>query len=403
MEQAQRVGQIEKIKISDIIIGDRARVIMGDLQSMALSLQVEGQLTPLIVDLAGGGRFNLIDGERRIKAARILGWTQIECTMMASLSEDRRKELELVMCVQRQQLTFMEEAIATQDLVNRRKKNGMVGGLAKFGKSIRNKDVAIELNMTESRMSENMRIAEALNDHPELEADNSSRTEFLRRVRNRDYFVPDGGTLQAIYKENFIITTPMGCMETIVDRIIDLAVLHPNSFDQNVDRIIDLAVLHPNSFDQNLLDETHKRLKSQGQIVVFCKHIDLNKWETALKGKGMNIGPQPYIWHVKNEGDYENYLWAGKNITSPIRPMMNMLQAARPAGGLSGKAKPMQLILNIVKCCTERAAFVVVPQCEDIETVRCCIEIGRNIRAATANKILRDKLILSVVKQEQGA
>lgn len=382
MEQ-ERVGDsIVKIKINDVIIGDRARTEMGDIESMALSLQIEQQLLPIIVDIAAGGKYKLVEGERRIRAARQLGWTMIEAILLNTLTDVRRKELELIHCVQREQLTFMEEANAVKKLVEARKNAVLTGGIAKFGRTIRNKDVAMELNMTESRMSENLKIATALEEHPELCADTSSRTEFLRKVRNRDYFVPDGGHLQTTYKENFLVTTPMGCLDTINDKIIDL------------------VILHPDKFNKELLTESYKRLKSTGQVILFCPHQDMRRWEDALQELKMNMGPQPYIWHIKGENDYQNYLWAGKNLLSPIRPMMNMIQAARPEGNLSGKSKPMQLMTNIIKCTTERSAFVVIPCCEDIESVRCCIELGRNVRAATSNKIMRDRLVLSVVKHD---
>lgn len=377
-EQAERTGDIEKISIRDINIGDRARVDMGDIESMAVSLQIEGQLTPIIVDIGEAGKFNLVEGERRIHAARSIGWTTIEAIKLKTLTPARRKELEIIHCVQRKQLDFIEEARAVKQLVELRKQESLAGGLAKFGKSIRNKDVALELNMSEARMSENLKIADNLEKHPELEAKNYSRTEFLRRVRNQDFFVVEDGAIHKMYKENYLVTTPIGCLDTINDRIIDL------------------AILHPDKFSMDLLKATHERLKPTGQIIAFTAHKDIRDWEDGFASVKMNVGYQPYIWHIKKEENYENFIWAGKNLTAPIRPLTNMISAARPVTSFSPKAKPMQLMTTIIRSCTERGAFVVVPQCEDIETVRCCLELGRNVRAATGNKILRDKLILSV-------
>jgi ParB family chromosome partitioning protein len=378
MDKAKRIGDIHSLKISDIDIGERARDAMGDIDSMALSLQIEGQLLPIVVDLSTGGRYKLVEGERRIRAALRNNWTHIECIMLETLTDLRRDELELIHCLQRKQLDFLEEARAVKRLTDKRKKEGIMGGMAKFGRSVRNKDVAMELNMTESRMSENLRIAEADEDHPELAAVAKSRTEFLRKIRNKDFYVQDGGTMQSKYKENFIVTTPMGCVETVNDKIVDLAILDP-------DRV-----------DSDLFEAVYKRLKIMGQVIVFCPHADIHTWEEMFKAKKMNIGMQPYIWHIKGEGNYQNFIWAAKNLTSPNKPMTNMITASKPVDSLSVKSKPIQLVSNIIKCCTDKGSFILVPQCEDIETVRCAIEMGRNIRAASANKILRDRLILSV-------
>jgi len=382
VEKAKRVGTIPKVKISDIIIGERIRTDMADLDSMALSLQIEGQLQPLIVTVAPEGKYHLIEGERRIRAAKSLGITALDCDIFESLPELRRKEIELITCVQRQNLSFIEEARAVKMLTDRRRAEAQQGGLSQHGRRLRNKDVAVELNMTESRMSENLRIAAAVEDYPELEAECLKRHEFLRRIRNGEHQILRGGVLQTLYQENFLVMNPLDCMNTINDKIIDL------------------AILHPKHLDTALLDEVVKRLTLGGQIIVFTEHIDIHAWEMALKESGLNVGAKPYIWHIKDKGDYLNYIWAGKNRTSPMRPIPNMLGGSTPPNALSHKAKPMQLLNYIIKCCTERGNFVVVPECEDIETVRCCIEVGRNIRAACSNKIMRDKLILSVIKDK---
>jgi ParB family transcriptional regulator, chromosome partitioning protein len=382
VEKAKRIDNvIHKINISDIIVQDRIRTRMGDLKSLALSLHIEGQLSPIYV-VPKGDKFELVDGERRIRAAQSLGWSMLECQMYDSLSDVKKKEMELIFCVQREQLSFVEEARATKDLVERRRKEYGKGSLAKFGRRILNKDIAEELNMTESRMSENLRIADAVSDHPELETQELTRHAFLQKIRRGDFNIIDSGAIQKLYEENFLVMKPLQCMETIVDKIINL------------------AILHPDTVDTELLNEVSRRLTSSGQVIVFTDHENMAMWETALRSCGLNVGAKPYIWNIKDKGDYLHFIWAGKNRTSPMRPIPSMLSGSTPHKALSQKAKPMQLLNYIIKCCTERGDFVVVPQCEDIETVRCCTEIGRNVRAACGRKVLRDQLIMSVVREE---
>jgi len=61
------------MKYEDIIIRDRYRKDMGDIQSLARSISTVGLLHPPIVDSNGV----LIDGERRIRAMREMGWEEI--------------------------------------------------------------------------------------------------------------------------------------------------------------------------------------------------------------------------------------------------------------------------------------------------------------------------------------
>lgn len=379
-DKVKRVSSnIEEVTIDDILIGDRARVDMKDLTSLALSMSIEGQLQPIIIDLGKDGKFNLVDGERRIRAAEMNGWKKIEAIKLGSLTDVRRKELEIIQCIQREQLDFIEEARAVKKLVDMRKKEAEKGSLGRPSRSIKNKEVAVELNITETRMSEDIKIAEAIEDHPELEAQGMKRTEFLRRIRKRDFYVPKGGVLQSIYEENFILADQYELLNSIGGKIIDLAILHPD--EVNLD----------------LLEAVCAKLKSNGQILMFVDHRYIRDWEDQLKAHGFNLGLQPYIWHIKGKDSaYQNYLWAGKTRPSPLRVIPQVIDAARPFKALHIKAKPFSLINQIIKCCTDRGDFVVIPECFDIDTVRCCVEIGRNVRAGQSNRILRDRLIMSI-------
>lgn len=63
-----------KIKIDEIVVGSRARVDLGNIEELANSIKENGLLQPIAVDTEGF----LIDGQRRIEAAKLLGWTDIE-------------------------------------------------------------------------------------------------------------------------------------------------------------------------------------------------------------------------------------------------------------------------------------------------------------------------------------
>jgi ParB-like chromosome segregation protein Spo0J len=66
----------EKIAIADIIIGDRHRKDMGDLDGLAKSIAELGLLHNIVVTADK----LLIAGERRLKACQLLGWTHIDAT-----------------------------------------------------------------------------------------------------------------------------------------------------------------------------------------------------------------------------------------------------------------------------------------------------------------------------------
>ena len=68
----------DRLRIDEIIVGDRVRKDMGDLKSLADSMQRHGLLHPVVVKTD----HTLIAGHRRIEAAKMAGWTDIAVTVI---------------------------------------------------------------------------------------------------------------------------------------------------------------------------------------------------------------------------------------------------------------------------------------------------------------------------------
>lgn len=64
--------------IKDIIVKNRIRKDIGDLSTLAKSMEKHGLLSPIILDRQN----NLIAGERRLKAAQKLNWTEIDVIVL---------------------------------------------------------------------------------------------------------------------------------------------------------------------------------------------------------------------------------------------------------------------------------------------------------------------------------
>src|SRR5215831_17083527 len=65
-------------QINDIVVGTRHRKDMGDIDGLAASMAELGLLHPIVVRPDG----TLIAGERRLRAAKELGWTEIPATVV---------------------------------------------------------------------------------------------------------------------------------------------------------------------------------------------------------------------------------------------------------------------------------------------------------------------------------
>jgi ParB family transcriptional regulator, chromosome partitioning protein len=70
------------IPIANVLVKDRHRSDLGDLESLAASFRELGQLQPIVVS----ADYLLIAGGRRLAAAKSLGWTEIEAKIANDLT-----------------------------------------------------------------------------------------------------------------------------------------------------------------------------------------------------------------------------------------------------------------------------------------------------------------------------
>lgn len=86
------------------------------LEELASSIRVHGVLQPVIVRRVGGDRYQLVTGERRLRAARRVGLAEIP-VIVREFSDAEMAEIALVENIQRQDLNALEEAEAMDRLM----------------------------------------------------------------------------------------------------------------------------------------------------------------------------------------------------------------------------------------------------------------------------------------------
>ena len=87
------------------------------LRTLAESIRENGILQPLIVTQGENGRYRLIAGERRLRAARIAGLAKVPC-LLRDETEEQAALLALTENLQRQDLHFLEEADSIAELIS---------------------------------------------------------------------------------------------------------------------------------------------------------------------------------------------------------------------------------------------------------------------------------------------
>ena len=97
---------IKQVELSKIEVGTRFREELGDIESLAQSLESEGLINPITIDKDN----NLLAGGRRLAAATMLEWPKITCNVMEIESEGDLRIIELIENVQRKELSWSEQA-----------------------------------------------------------------------------------------------------------------------------------------------------------------------------------------------------------------------------------------------------------------------------------------------------
>lgn len=89
----------------------------NDIKILAESIVQNGILQPLTVRRNDDGNYELIAGERRLRAAKLCGLKTVPC-ILKEISSRNSAILALVENIQRQDLSFFDEAMAIEQLIS---------------------------------------------------------------------------------------------------------------------------------------------------------------------------------------------------------------------------------------------------------------------------------------------
>ena len=95
----------------------RAAIDEDALDELAASLRDHGQLQPIGVKDKPDGRFEVVFGSRRTRAAKLNAWSAIEGNLVADNALANSEAKKLIENVQRLDMTPMEEAYGLADLI----------------------------------------------------------------------------------------------------------------------------------------------------------------------------------------------------------------------------------------------------------------------------------------------
>lgn len=119
--EASAADTVREVPIDDVIPNpDQPRKSFDELtlNELAGSVQKQGILQPLLVEEYAPGKYSIIAGERRYRAAKIAGLDKVP-VLVRRMSEVQRIEVALIENIQREDLNPVDEAAAYQFLIQK--------------------------------------------------------------------------------------------------------------------------------------------------------------------------------------------------------------------------------------------------------------------------------------------
>lgn len=119
-EVAEAAGDLRVVGVSSVAPGryqPRRHIELAALEELAASIKAQGLIQPIVVRDAGGGRYELIAGERRWRATQLAGLPDIKA-LVIDVPEQSAMAMALIENIQRQDLNPLEEAHALKRLVD---------------------------------------------------------------------------------------------------------------------------------------------------------------------------------------------------------------------------------------------------------------------------------------------
>ena len=175
-----------------------------ELQSLADSISANGIIQPLTVRKSDSGKYLLIAGERRLRAAKMAGLRRIPCVLHRT-SDLVASLYAITENMQRQDLNYFEEAIAIQTLINDFR--------------LTQAEVAVQLGMANSTVSNKLRLLK-LSDNLQTRLLSANLTERHARALLRLPNDKRESTLDKIIADGLNLAQTEALIESILNPVV---------------------------------------------------------------------------------------------------------------------------------------------------------------------------------------
>jgi|SRR5882724_64156 len=285
-----------KILINQIEIGDRQRVELGDMTGLVDSFKELGQIVPITVYRPINSShvgYVLDTGRRRLEAAKLLNWTEIEAHYAGELTPLEKEERELDEDIRRKDRTWWEKAIAMKRLWHLKKVSSEDGWTTKKMSAlveVSDWSVSALLRLADYPVEELKKYPAANPAYKELillPQERAANAEIERRRQLAAPIIANGAVSVANPTE------PEQALEKVVIKLQ----YEPNDFKMNKldDASVDLAIA--NYLDTDDIPVLDRVLSPTGYAVVFLRPMQWDEAGFFFRDHGFNVMPFPLVWN----------------------------------------------------------------------------------------------------------
>jgi DNA modification methylase len=370
--------------------------LKADLENISSSLKEVGLSHPIIVRPANGS-YSLVSGEKRLRAAELAGWKEIEAEIR-EVSEIQGKIIQTHENLKRHNLPWWEEAALIQALHAFRQSEHGEGQSGrpkrdepkKTGWGIR--DTAIELGKSLGPIAEDLQLARAVQLDPSLRNIRDKKTAIrLVRIAAQRHQAEEEAGLGGGAGDFAVNQTYLGDSASILSQFpaqsIDHCITDPpwiKFFDETL--TLDKRTLP-------VLEQVYRVLRHDGFLFMFCGFDDLSYYcgfdrrdnktgdlihtNGELERLGFNISKSPMIWHKLNsmsrrgvrsweyDRNYELGIIATKGspaMTAPtVSSAVKTFPVVPPVKLIHPNEKPVELLKDIINDLTYEGNIILDP------------------------------------------
>lgn len=398
------------ILVDDIEVKDRARKDYKDVKALMESIRTKGLIQPIAV-CQGDDGFSLLAGGRRLLAYKQLRLKRIEAKVFPrDLDEYERKAIELEENIQREDLSYSEEASLTAEIHELYKTIGM----KREGKEHSIRDTAVVLGRGKSRVRDELELARYIKAIPGL-AKLKNKSEALK-------FIKKAGSLAKLKKEvsvikearksttksnqltrlenSYIVKDFFDGVKGIEDRSIKLIDLDPDWAIDIKDSKQGLSAVDYTQTDidkfreffEGVASECVRVLQNDGWLIVWYGAEWYQFIVDTLTKLGLKVQPVPAIWVKDSKGSnrnpdlklsrgYESFIYARKpqaklSFTKLGRSTNFVYNQVSQGTRIHPAEKPVSLLKEIYETFAGRTGRVLHPFLGSGNGLLACSDLG---------------------------